>query len=83
MVDTLVSGTRILLGCASSSLVPGKSESFNDSKLIFLPDNPEDTANIAIDTIINKCTLKVENQINTVDVKVIKNDTEIEFLICN
>ena len=23
MVDTLVSGTRILLGCASSSLVPG------------------------------------------------------------
>lgn len=64
-------------------LITGKVESFNDSKLIFLPDNPEDTANIAIDTIINKCTLKIDNQINTVDVKVIKNDTEIEFLICN
>jgi DNA-binding response OmpR family regulator len=64
-------------------LITGKVESFNDSKLIFLPDNPEDTANIAVDTIIKKCTLKVDNQINTVDVKVIKNDTEIEFLICN
>ena len=63
-------------------LITGKVESFNDSKLIFLPDNPEDTTNIAINTIIKKCTLKVENQINTVDVKVIKNDTEIEFLIC-
>ena len=31
MVDTLVSGTRIPKGCASSSLVPGKSESFNKS----------------------------------------------------
>ena len=63
-------------------LITGKVKSFNDSKLIFLPDNPEDTANIAVDTIIKKCTLKVDNQINTVDVKVIKNDTEIEFLIC-
>ena len=63
-------------------LITGKVESFNDSKLIFLPDNPEDTANITVDTIIKKCTLKVDNQINTVDVKVIKNDTEIEFLIC-
>lgn len=64
-------------------LITGKVESFNDSKLIFLPDNPEDTENLLVDTIIKKCTLKVENQINTVDVKVIKNDTEIEFLICN
>ena len=64
-------------------LITGKVESFEDSKLIFLPDNPEDTANIAVDTIIKKCTLKVDNQINTVDVKVLKNDTEIEFLICN
>ena len=64
-------------------LITGKVESFNDSKLVFLPDNPEDTANITVDTIIKKCTLKVDNQINTVDVKVIKNDTEIEFLICN
>lgn len=64
-------------------LITGKVESYNDSKLIFLPDNPEDTENLLVDTIIKKCTLKVENQINTVDVKVIKNDTEIEFLICN
>ena len=64
-------------------LITGKVESFEDFKLIFLPDNPEDTANIAVDTIINKCTLKIDNQINTVDVKVLKNDTEIEFLICN
>ena len=64
-------------------LITGKVESFNVSKLIFLPDNPEDTENLLVDTIIKKCTLKVENQINTVDVKVIKNDTEIEFLICN
>ena len=64
-------------------LITGKVESFNDSKLIFLPDNPEDTANIAVDTIIKKCTLKIDNKINTVDVKVLKNDTEIEFLICN
>ena len=64
-------------------LITGKVESFENSKLIFLPDNPEDTANIAVDTIIKKCTLKVDNQINTVDVKVLKNDTEIEFLICN
>ena len=64
-------------------LITGKVESFEDSKLIFLPDNPEDTANITVDTIIKKCTLKVDNQINTVDVKVLKNDTEIEFLICN
>ena len=64
-------------------MITGKVESFNDSKLVFLPDNPEDTANIAVDTIIKKCTLKVDNQINTVEVKVIKNDTEIEFLICS
>ena len=64
-------------------LITGKVESFEDSKLIFLPDNPEDTENLLVDTIIKKCTLKVDNQINTVDVKVIKNDTEIEFLICN
>ena len=64
-------------------LITGKVESFEDSKLIFLPDNPEDTANITVDTIIKKCTLKVDNQINTVDVKVLKNDTEIEFFICN
>ena len=64
-------------------LITGKVESFENCKLIFLPDNPEDTANIAVDTIIKKCTLKVDNQINTVDVKVLKNDTEIEFLICN
>ena len=64
-------------------LITGKVESFNDSKLVFLPDNPEDTANIPVETIIKKCTLKVDNQINTVDVKVLKNDTEIEFLICN
>ena len=64
-------------------LITGKVESFEDSKLIFLPDNPEDTANITVETIIKKCTLKVDNQINTVDVKVLKNDTEIEFLICN
>ena len=64
-------------------LITGKVESFENSNLIFLPDNPEDTANIAVDTIIKKCTLKVDNQINTVDVKVLKNDTEIEFLICN
>ena len=64
-------------------LITGKVESFEDSKLIFLPDNPEDTANITVETIIKKCTLKVDNQINTVDVKVLKNDTEIEFFICN
>ena len=64
-------------------LITGKVENFEDSKLIFLPDNPEDTANITVETIIKKCTLKVDNQINTVDVKVLKNDTEIEFLICN
>ena len=64
-------------------LITGKVESFENSNLIFLPDNPDDTANIAVDTIIKKCTLKVDNQINTVDVKVLKNDTEIEFLICN
>ena len=64
-------------------LITGKVESFNDSKLIFLPDNPEDTANIAVDTIIKKCTLKVDDKINTVDVKIVKNDSQMELLICS
>lgn len=64
-------------------LITGKVKSFNDSKLIFLPDNPEDTANIAVDTIIKKCTLKVDDKINTVDVKIVKNDSQMELLICS
>lgn len=63
-------------------LITGKVESFNDSKLIFLPDNPEDTKNLVEKTIIKKCTLKIDDKIHIVDVEILKNDSNLEILIC-
>ena len=64
-------------------LITGKVKSFVDSKLIFSPDNPEDTKNLLVNQIIKKCTLKVDDKINTVDVKIVKNDSQMELLICS
>ena len=64
-------------------LITGKVKSFVDSKLIFSPDNPEDTKNLLVNQIIKKSTLKVDDKINTVDVKIVKNDSQMELLICS
>lgn len=62
-------------------LITGEVKEFAIPKLVFIPDNIEDTKDISIDTIINKCTLKIDNNIKTVNAKIIKNGNEIEFLI--
>lgn len=62
-------------------LITGEVKEFAIPKLVFIPDNIEDTKDLSVDTIINKCTLKIENNIKTVNAKIIKNGNEIEFLI--
>ena len=62
-------------------LITGEVKEFAIPKLVFIPDNIEDTKDLTVDTIINKCTLKIENNIKTVNAKIIKNGNEIEFLI--
>ena len=62
-------------------LITGEVKKFAIPKLVFIPDNIEDTKDLSVDTIINKCTLKIENNIKTVNAKIIKNGNEIEFLI--
>jgi hypothetical protein len=39
--------------------------------------------NLLVNQIIKKCTLKVDDKINTVDVKIVKNDSQMELLICS
>lgn len=62
-------------------LITGEVKEFAIPKLVFIPDNIEDTKDLSVDTIINKCTLKIDNNIKTVNAKIIKNGNEIEFLI--
>ncbi|MBQ3025363.1 MAG: hypothetical protein IJD23_08650 [Spirochaetaceae bacterium] len=62
-------------------LITGEVKEFAIPKLVFIPDNIEDTKDLTVDTIINKCTLKIDNNIKTVNAKIIKNGNEIEFLI--
>ena len=62
-------------------LITGEVKEFAIPKLVFIPDNIEDTKDLTVDTIINKCTLKFDNNIKTVNAKIIKNGNEIEFLI--
>lgn len=62
-------------------LITGEVKEFAIPKLVFIPDNIEDTKDLTVDTIINKCTLKIDNNIKTVNAKIIKNGYEIEFLI--
>lgn len=62
-------------------LITGEVKEFAIPKLVFIPDNIEDTKDLTVDTIINKCTLKIDNKIKTVNAKIIKNGNEIEFLI--
>ncbi|MBP3449879.1 MAG: hypothetical protein J6K22_05395 [Spirochaetaceae bacterium] len=62
-------------------LITGEVKEFTIPKLVFIPDNIEDTKDLSVDTIINKCTLKIDNNIKTVNAKIIKNGNEIEFLI--
>ena len=62
-------------------LITGKVKEFAIPKLIFIPDNPEDTKDLSEQTIINRCTLKIDGNIKTVNAKIIKNENEIEFII--
>lgn len=62
-------------------LITGEVKEFAIPKLVFIPDNIEDTKDLTVNTIINKCTLKIDNNIKTVNAKIIKNGNEIEFLI--
>ena len=62
-------------------LITGEVKEFAIPKLVFIPDTIEDTKDLSVDTIINKCTLKIDNNIKTVNAKIIKNGNEIEFLI--
>lgn len=62
-------------------LITGEVKEFAIPKLVFIPDNIEDTKDLTVDNIINKCTLKIDNNIKTVNAKIIKNGNEIEFLI--
>ena len=62
-------------------LITGEVKEFAIPNLVFIPDNIEDTKDLTVDTIINKCTLKIDNNIKTVNAKIIKNGNEIEFLI--
>ena len=62
-------------------LITGEVKEFAIPKLVFIPDNIEDTKDLSVDTIINKCTLKIDNNIKTVNAKIIKNGNEIKFLI--
>lgn len=62
-------------------LITGKVKEFAIPKLIFIPDNLEDTKDLQEQTIINRCTLKIDENIKTVNAKIIKNANEIEFVI--
>ena len=62
-------------------LITGTVKEFGIPKLIFIPDNPDDTKDLAEETIINRCTLKIDGSIKTVNAKIIKNSNEIEFVI--
>ena len=62
-------------------LITGSVKEFAIPKLVFIPDNPEDTKDLQEQTIINRCTLKIDGNIKTVNAKIIKNTNEIEFII--
>ena len=63
-------------------LITGKVIDFACPKFVFVPDNPEDTKNLVEKTIIKKCTLKIDDKIHIVDVEILKNDSNLEILIC-
>ena len=63
-------------------LITGKVIDFSCPKFFFIPDNPKDTKNLKENTIIKKCTLKIDEKIHIVDVQLIKNSSTLEFNIC-
>ena len=63
-------------------LITGKVIDFSCPKFNFIPDNPDDTKNLQENTIIKKCTLKIDEKIHIVDVQLIKNSSTLEFIIC-
>ena len=67
----------------SSSLINGEITDISISGISFKPDSPQITLDIREGTLLSNCTLRLKESLNTISVRVIRNNNILSFGFIN